>query len=147
MRSWVFGARYKTKAGSKRFQPVITIPEPDERLLSFTNLIELHVLNAIRRYHKVPLEKIRQGVSYLQSHTGMQHPLAKKKLYTDGIDLFIEHLGYLVNASQSGQLVIPETIEIYLERIEWDENNLPTILYPFTRTNETATPKLIVINP
>ncbi|MDY6901757.1 MAG: DUF433 domain-containing protein [Cyanobacteriota bacterium] len=147
VRSWVFGARYRTKAGSKRFEPVITIPEPREKLLSFTNLIELHVLNAIRRYHKVPLEKVRQGVSYLQNDTGMQHPLANKKLYTDGIDLFIEHLGYLVNASQKGQLVIPETIQIYLKRIEWDENNLPATLYPFTRTNEAATPKLIVINP
>ncbi|MGB6298847.1 MAG: DUF433 domain-containing protein [Rivularia sp. (in: cyanobacteria)] len=147
VRSWVFGARYRTKAGSKRFEPVINIPEPQERLLSFTNLIELHVLNAIRRYHKVPLEKVRQGVSYLQNHTGMQHPLANKKLYTDGIDLFIEQLGYLVNASRSGQLIIPETIEIYLQRIEWDEDNLPTTLYPFTRTKETATPKLIVINP
>ncbi|WP_414624578.1 DUF433 domain-containing protein [Calothrix sp. CCY 0018] len=147
VRSWVFGARYKTKSGSKRFEPVVTIPKPDERLLSFTNLIELHVLNAIRRYHKVPLEKVRQGVLYLQSHTGMQHPLANKKLYTDGIDLFIEHLGYLVNASKSGQLVIPEIVEIYLKRIEWDEDDLPAILYPFTRTNETGTPKLIVINP
>ncbi len=106
VRSWVSGARYKTKLGSKRFQPVITIPEPEQRLLSFTNLVELHVLNAIRRYHQVPLEKVRQGVIYLQSAYGMEHPLAYKKLYTDGIDLFIEHLGNVVNASRNGQLAI-----------------------------------------
>ncbi|MUG94178.1 DUF433 domain-containing protein [Scytonema sp. UIC 10036] len=147
VRSWVFGARYKTKLGSKRFQPVITIPEVDKRLLSFTNLVELHVLNAIRRYHQVPLEKVRQGVAYLQKSYGMEHPLAYKKLYTDGIDLFIEHLGNLVNASRNGQLAIPEIVQIYLKRIEWDETDLPTKLYPFTRTKESELPRLIVINP
>ncbi len=110
-------------------------------------MVELHVLNAIRRYHKVPLEKVRQGVAYLQNSYGMEHPLAYKKLYTDGIDLFIEHLGNLVNASRSGQLVIPEIVQIYLKRIEWDEADNPVKLYPFTRTKETELPRLIVINP
>lgn len=147
VRSWVFGTRYKTKLGSRPFQPVITIPEPNQRLLSFTNLVELHVLNAIRRYHQVPLEKVRQGVAYLQNSYGMEHPLAYKKLYTDGIDLFIEHLGNLVNASRNGQLAIPEILQIYLKRIEWDETDLPAKLYPFTRTKESELPRLIVINP
>lgn len=147
VRSWAFGARYNTKLGSKRFGPVITIPEPNTRLLSFTNLVELHVLNAIRRYHQVPLEKVRQGVTYLQKSYGIEHPLAYKKLYTDGIDLFIEHLGHLVNASRNGQLAIPEILQIYLKRIEWDERDLPAKLYPFTRTKESEFPRLIVINP
>ncbi|MDF5719728.1 MAG: DUF433 domain-containing protein [Rhizonema sp. PD37] len=147
VRSWVFGARYKTKAGSKRFEPVIKIPKSDKRLLSFTNLIELHVLNAIRRYHQISLEKVRLGVAYLQDSYGMDHPLAYKKLYTDGMDLFIEHLGCLVNASQHGQLAIPEIIKVYLKRIDWDEADLPAKLYPFTRTRETELPKLIVIDP
>ncbi len=147
VRSWVFGARYKTKLGSKRFQPVITIPEPEQRLLSFTNLVELHVLNAIRQYHQIPLEKVRQGVAYLQNAHGMEHPLAYKKLYTDGIDLFIEHLGNVVNASRNGQLAIPEILQIYLKRIEWDDTDNPVKLYPFTRTKESELPRLIVINP
>ncbi|KYC35705.1 hypothetical protein WA1_07820 [Scytonema hofmannii PCC 7110] len=67
----------------------------------------------------------------------MEHPLAYKKLYTDGIDLFIEHLGNLVNASRNGQLAIPEIVQIYLKRIEWDETDLPAKLYPFTRTKES----------
>ena len=146
VRSWVFGARYKTKAGSKRFEPVIKIPS-DGRLLSFTNLIELHVLNAIRRDHQISLEKVRLGVAYLQDSYEMEHPLAYKKLYTDGINLFIEHLGCLVNASLSGQLAIPEIVKVYLQRIEWDEGDLPAKLYPFTRTRETELPKSIVIDP
>nr|MBA3922763.1 DUF433 domain-containing protein [Nostocaceae cyanobacterium] len=76
-----------------------------------------------------------------------EHPLAYKRLYTDGIDLFIEHLGNVVNAFRNGQLAIPEILQIYLKRIEWDETDNPAKIYPFTRTKESELPRLIVINP
>jgi uncharacterized protein (DUF433 family) len=162
LRSWVFGTQYKTQSGSKRFEPVIQLPEPEVRLLSFTNLVELHVLNAIRRHHKISLEKVRHGITYIKKSLNTEHPLAYEKLYTDGVDLFVEHLGQFintsaslgvdalasrsVNASRHGQLAIPEIVRVYLKRIEWDEFGWATRLFPFTRSQETELPTWIVID-
>jgi uncharacterized protein (DUF433 family) len=146
LRSWVFGTQYKTQSGSKRFEPVIQLPEPEVRLLSFTNLVELHVLNAIRRHHKIPLDKVRQGITYIKKSLNTEHPLAYEKLYTDGVDLFVEHLGQFINASRQGQLAIPEIVRVYLKRIEWDEFGWATRLFPFTRSQETELPTWIVID-
>jgi uncharacterized protein (DUF433 family) len=125
---------------------VIQLPEPEVRLLSFTNLVELHVLNAIRRHHKIPLDKVRQGITYIKKSLNTEHPLAYEKLYTDGVDLFVEHLGQFINASRQGQLAIPEIVRVYLKRIEWDEFGWATRLFPFTRSQETELPTWIVID-
>ena len=146
LRSWVFGTQRQTQKGVKHFEPIIQTPEPELRLLSFTNLVELHVLNAIRRHHKISLEKVRQGIIYIKKSLNTEHPLAYQKLYTDGVDLFIEHLGQFVNASRHGQLAIPEIVQIYLKRIEWDEFGLAKKLYPFSRSHETESPTLVVID-
>ncbi|MBW4511804.1 MAG: DUF433 domain-containing protein [Scytonematopsis contorta HA4267-MV1] len=149
LRSWVVGSKYKTRLGVKRFQPVIELPQLDNNkiLLSFTNLVELHALNAIRRYHQIPLESVREGIEYLKQNCQMRHPLASHQLYTDGKDLFLVNSGLVVNLSQQGQLLIPEIIKIYLQRIEWDETGLPIKLYPFTRPEESESPLSVVIDP
>ena len=147
VRSWVFGYRYQTKEGSKLFLPVIKVPEPNQRLLSFTNLVELHILSAIRRKYQISLDKVRRGVQYIEDYFGTEHPLATQKLYTDGIDLFIKEFGQLLNISQEGQIAIQEAVEAHLTRIEWDEAGKPSRLYPFTRHISFLEPKLIVIDP
>jgi uncharacterized protein (DUF433 family) len=70
-----------------------------------------------------------------------------KELYTDGLDLFIEKFGEIVNVSKGGQLVMRGIIEAHLERIEWDEVGVAARLYPFTRPSESSGPRLVVINP
>lgn len=115
---WVFGTRYQPPFEPfEPFEPLIQLPKPKERLLSFTNLIELHVLNGIRKVHNVPLVQVRQGLNYLKDLYSMEHPLASQKLYTDGIDLFVEHLGKFVNAYRHGQLAIPEIVQFYLHAL------------------------------
>lgn len=147
VRSWVFGSRSGAKNHTKPFSSVLQLPEPEVRLLSFINLVELHVLNAVRRHHKISLEKVRQSIAYIQNAFGNEHPLACQQLYTDGKDLFVEHFGQWVNTSKSGQLAIPEIIQVYLQRIEWDEFGVPQRLYPWTRLRETESPKWIAIDP
>ncbi len=50
MRSWVRGRTYPTQSGPKFFRPIISVPDMDRPLLlSFINLVEAHVLDAIRR--------------------------------------------------------------------------------------------------
>ena len=51
VRSWIVGRKYPTHEGPRFFEPVIEIPEHTVRLLSFVNLIEIPVLDALRRDH------------------------------------------------------------------------------------------------
>src|SRR5262245_7211481 len=62
--SWIHGRYYPTTAGKRRFEPVIVRPDQDLPLLSFINLVEAHVLDAIRYRHRVPLPKVRDAISY-----------------------------------------------------------------------------------
>jgi uncharacterized protein (DUF433 family) len=147
LRSWVQGRKYPTKAGLKFFEPVISLADNEEYLLSFVNLVEAHVLAGIRREHRVALPKVRSALSYLQDEYPSKHPLADQKFETDGLDLFIEKYGQLINISQSGQLALRHLLEAHLQRIERDPSGLPTRLYPFTRKGEAEDPKVVVIDP
>lgn len=147
LRSWVFGRYYPTEAGKKFFEPLIRTPGPTRPLLSFVNLVEAHVLDAIRRQHEISLAKIRGALNYLARHVRSKHPFADQQFETDGIDLFIQRYGQLINISQAGQLALRSLIEAHLRRIERDTAGLPIRLYPFTRKREPEEPKFVVIDP
>ncbi len=147
LRSWVRGRYYPTEAGRKYFQPVITLPDPKLGTLSFVNLVEAHVLDAIRREHHVPLPNVRSAVNYVQKQFGSRHPLAEQKFETDGVNLFVSRFGKLVSASEEGQLAMRELIKAHLRRIEHDAAGFAVRLYPFTRKHELDQPKIIVIDP
>ena len=147
LRSWVLGRHYPTGAGKQFFLPIIELPDKDQRLLSFVNLVEAHVLDAIRRAHGVALWRVRKAIDYLKKQLGSSHPLAEQRFVTDEVDLFVEMFGQLVNISQEGQLAIKELIEAHLRRIERDTSGLPIRLYPFTRERKPDEPRIIVIDP
>ena len=147
VRSWVVGRPYPTKRGKKYFRPVIKLPERLVGSLSFINLIEVHVLDAIRREHSVPLDKIRIAIDYLREHFGSEHPLAEESFATDGLDLFVQKYGQLINVSRAGQLGIKTLLEAHLRRIERDAKGVALRLYPFTRKRSPEEPRAVVIDP
>lgn len=171
LRSWVLGRPYPTDTGERFFRPIIELPDKERRglsfknlveirtpyaqrihrreqwLLSFENLVEAHVLDAIRRVHGVTFGRVRKAVEYLKKQLGSRHPLAEQKFATDGVDLFVEVFGQLVNVSREGQLAIRDLIQAYLQRIERDPVGAPVRLYPFTRERKPDEPKIIVIDP
>ncbi len=150
IRSWIIGRSYPVKEGKKFFEPLIKPAgkEDDTNLLSFTNLIELHVLDSIRRKYGLAMNKIRQALEYVLNFGVMEHPLANKTFETDGVGLFVTEFGKLISASSSGQMEMREMIKIYLKRIERDESGIASRLYPFTRNRRTKNePRLIVIDP
>jgi uncharacterized protein (DUF433 family) len=116
-------------------------------MLSFINLIESHVLDAVRREFNIAFPVIRSAISYLRREFKSDHPLAEQKIETDGRDLFIRSFDKLIAASKAGQLAMPELIGSYLKRIEWDEHGLARRLYPFTRKRSADEPRVIVIDP
>src|SRR5882762_1211354 len=141
LRSWVAGRLYPVAGQSKRSRPLIHLDDPKRQYLSFINLVEAHVLAAIRRRHGVKLPKVRNALDYVRREFRVEHPLINQSFQTDGLDLFVERYGELINASREGQRAMKEIIGVYLKRIEWDAKGLPIRLYPFTRITESeATP-------
>jgi uncharacterized protein (DUF433 family) len=147
LRSWVLGRHYPATGGKQFSRPIIELPDKDQRLLSFENLVEAHVLDAFRRAHGVAVWRVRKAIEYLKKQLGSSHPLAEQRFVTDEVDLFVEMFGQLVNISQEGQLAMKELIEAHLRRIERDVSGLPIRLYPFTRERKPDEPKIIVIDP
>jgi uncharacterized protein (DUF433 family) len=147
LQSWVAGRKYPTDSGSRFFRPVIELPDNVRAGLSFVNLVEAHVLDAIRRHHQVPLSKIRQAIDYLRRHFSSKHPLAEQRFETDGLDLFIDKFGQLINVTQSGQIALRDLLKAYLYRIEHDATGTAVRLYPFTRKRDLSEPKVVVIDP
>ena len=140
VRSWVLGRPYQTQSGERRFQPVIAIADRKEKLLSFQNVVEVHVLSAIRRQHEVQLSAVRRAVGYIKKSFEVGHPLADVTMLTDGTDLFVERYGQLINASSAGQVELAEALKQHLKRVERTPKGIPIRLYPFTtsRRNDDA---------
>jgi uncharacterized protein (DUF433 family) len=148
IRDWVSGRHYRSAAGVRFTKPIIQVPDPTVKQLSFMNLVEIHVLDAIRRKHDIPLEKVRSAVIYLTKQFPSRHPLADQEFETDGLNLFIKTFSQLINISQEGQLAMQEVLQAHLHRIERDLNGIPVRLYPFTRKREfQEEPKAVVIDP
>jgi len=147
VRAWVVGTSYGSTGHTKPFKPVIEPPVKRPPMLSFVNLIEIHVLDAIRHQHRVELPAVRRAVDYLKREFGSKHPLVEHKFETDGVDLFVERFGQFISVSQGGQLAVRDLLHAHLRRIEWDEAGWPIRLYPFTRKRDLDEPKVIAIDP
>jgi uncharacterized protein (DUF433 family) len=147
IRAWTIGRNYTTTEGSKRSRPLIRVYPHKPTLLSFTNLIEVHVLRAIRKDHKIQLDQVRNALDYLDDQFKVPHPLAHETFRTDGVDLFIERYGSLINVSKPEQLALKDALKHHLDRIEPDDTGLAIKLYPFTRSSEAHNPRIVVIDP
>jgi len=133
IRAWAFGRSYPGVHAVRRVTPVVAAADPERHLLSFVNMLEIHVLDAIRRYHHVDMRRIRAAVEYLEEQFGSEHPLIDHAMETDGVDVFVRKWGSLINASRQGQLGMKVLLDSYLRRIERDERGLAIRLFPFAR--------------
>jgi uncharacterized protein (DUF433 family) len=144
--AWAFGQRM---GNTRAFVPVIHVEDQTRRALSFVNLVEAHVLDALRNRHRVSLQKVRLALGYLSTNLPSDHPLADNQFATDGLDLFVEKYGELINVSRDGQLAMKEVLAAYLSRIERNAVGHAIKLFPFTRNTRLGLeqPKTVVINP
>lgn len=122
-------------------------PDSTGPWLSFVNLVEIHVLDALRRGHKISLPKVRRALDYLNHRFPSRHPLAHHLLRTDGLDVFVERYGSLINVTKEGQMAIREMLEAHLGRIEWGPRGIAIRLFPFTRKRRASEPRAVVIDP
>lgn len=148
--AWCFGHDYRRRDGTrKKFHRVIEPADARRRELSFVNLCELHLLAVIRRRHGVKLGKVRGAIHFLRQKLGVPRPLATQKFLTNGVALFVEHAGQLLNVSEQGQQALRQDFELALTRIEFGRHGGPVLLFPFTRdaTPGTDQPRSVVVDP
>ena len=145
--SWVRGRSYYTSHGQRQTAPLVPMGSGNKRL-SFTNLVELHVLRGIRRDHQVDMKSVRAALDYAKKLFSTEHPLAEVAMETDGRSLFVQKYGQLINASRAGQVAMTEVLAAHLRRIERDEEGLAIRLFPFTRkTADDSAPRVVAIDP
>jgi uncharacterized protein (DUF433 family) len=155
LRAWVAGRAYPLRSGgSRRSEPIIELADARAARMSFNNLTEAHVLDALRRQYQVELPQIRRAVNYLREQFRTPHPLVHHQMMTDGQDLFVEAAGLkdVINASRHGQLAMRDLIELHLQRVEWDKDGFVARLYPFTRSRrrpaeELKQPRVVTMDP
>jgi uncharacterized protein (DUF433 family) len=147
LRQWVAGRRDPRDHNRWMFEPLIHPASETPPLLSFLNLVESHLLSALRREYQVRMAHIREALKYLTRNLPSPHPLADQQFETDGLSIFLQRYGELIDIGQAGQLAIREVLETYLRRIDRDEGGLATRLYPFTSITHLDTSRTIVIDP
>jgi uncharacterized protein (DUF433 family) len=151
VRNWASGYQYQRAGAPVRARGLIRVADLTGGRFSFINLLELHVISALRRDHHVQLQKIRRAIEYLEGKLESVHPLIDEEMETDGSDVFVSKYGALINASRDGQLAMKALLQAHLRRIERDASGIAIRLFPFTRAREYGSlddvPRMIAIDP
>jgi uncharacterized protein (DUF433 family) len=150
VKAWAFGQDYVHRDGSpKRFRALIAPSDAKAKLLSFNNLCELHMLAAIRRHYRVSMPSVRDSVEFVRKQLKMDRPLLSNEFRTNGVHLFIEHAGVMLNTSREGQASLSPAFEQDLSRVERDARGTPIRLFPVTRgaSMSRSQPLAVVVDP
>jgi uncharacterized protein (DUF433 family) len=126
--------------------PLIKVAESQPIALSFLNLLECHVLHALRTKYEMQIKSVRRALETLDRISPSRHPLLESTLRTDRIDLFLDSAGEFINLSRGGQTAIKEVLQRYLQRIETNESGIPKF-FPFVVNDRPEEPKIISIVP
>jgi uncharacterized protein (DUF433 family) len=147
LRTWVHGRAYETRSGNRRSAGLIAGVSRGG-LLSFWQLVEGYVLASIRRGHGLRLDAVRRAIAFVRKERGLKRPLLEQEFETDGVSLFVERWGQLINASEEGQVAMRAVLAASLRRIDRDPEGLPVRLYPWMiRPRTTEEERRIVVDP
>lgn len=147
LRSWVVGRPYPRASGVAHFQPLIRPPSRQPPLLSFSNLIEAHVLRSLRTEHGVSLKDLRKALAYAERNLDIERLLLNKQLCTEAGRVFLDQYGKLIDLSASGQIAMRKMFDEHLKRVEWGKLKLPIRLYPFLSSSTESSARPIAIDP
>lgn len=146
LRSWVLGQICRRGEEVVKTEPLIQAPAGDGNVISFNNLVEAHVLRAIRTTKGVRMSAVRRAVAYAEASLGIGRLLLSDELRTSGQDIFLDRLCELITLTRSGQLAMKQVLSACLKRVDWDDEALPLRLFPL-RPAWSEERKPIVIDP
>jgi len=147
LRTWVVGRDYPKAGAQATFHPLIEPGCAQPLRLSFYNLIEAHVLRALRTEHGVALAELRNAIAYAQKKLHVQRLLLNAELRTHAGQVFLDRYVELINLGAAGQLAMRRMFENHLQRVEWDAWQFPVRLYPFVDATHRSFDRPIAIDP
>lgn len=147
LRSWLVGRAYPRGGAQATFHPLIRPARHLPLQLSFFNLIEAHVLRALRTEHGVALAELRKAIAYAERKLHLDRLLLSPELRTHAGQVFLDRYAELINLSASGQLALRKILEAHLQRVEWDEWKFPVRLYPYVDATQRTAERPIAIDP
>lgn len=143
VRYWVKGRRPRP--------PLVLCPVQRPAVLAFLNLVELHVLAAVRRRQAVSVPRMHAALADLRGAEGApgacRHPLANGQLAGEELDPFVERYGELANLTSDARIVLRIVLRAALRRVERDAAGIPLRLHPYTRNRTDGAPAIVVIDP
>jgi uncharacterized protein (DUF433 family) len=147
LRTWLVGRRYPKGDSHATFLPLIRPARANPLQLSFFNLIEAHVLRALRTEHGVALAELRKAIGYAEKKLKVERLLLSPELRTHAGQVFLDRYAELINLSASGQLALRKVFEDHLRRVDWDEWKFPVRLYPYVDAAQRTAERPIAIDP
>jgi uncharacterized protein (DUF433 family) len=138
--------RYWTKGGG-RIEPVVNLALYNPPRLSFMNLLECHMLSALRSSYRIRLPKVRTALRTLSKLLPSRHPLVEREFETDSVDMFLRRYGgEIINLSRGGQMEFEQVVSFHLHRIEVSDEGIFKF-FPFVEERTAHEPKVIVMTP
>jgi len=140
--SWAYGYERRVHGGgTAQAAPVITAVRPasrDDAAMPFIGLAEAYALAAFRKAG-VPMQRIRPAVDVLARELGLEHALASRRLYTDGVEVlydYARHAGDTPEGDSARELVVvrnnqrvfTEVVDQYLRRIEFADDGYARLI-------------------
>ncbi|MGH8562434.1 MAG: hypothetical protein ACRES4_10755, partial [Nevskiales bacterium] len=114
LRSWAVGRPYPVSRGQGQFRALLKPAAKEPPVLSFWNLIEAHVLRALRIEHGVSIKAVRQAVDFAERKLHIERLLLSPELRSSAGQLFLDRYGELIHLEPSGQLAIRQMFEAHL---------------------------------
>jgi uncharacterized protein (DUF433 family) len=148
LRTWVVGRAYRLLQGEERRSlPLIDRPDSRDERLSFNNLVEAHVLRALRVEQRVPMGHVRRALDYAQREFGIDRLLISGELLAAPGEMFLKEYGRLLSLSRSGQFAMEKILEAFLSRVARDAEGRPLRLHPFIVPNAYEDRRVVSIDP
>ncbi len=139
LRAWFHGRTYPTKTGKHRAAPVMKATQNVGAPLSFIDLVEAHMLLAIRRGYGIPLKRLRDAMEYLRKEGGDLLFLAHRDFKHDRQHLYVDRDKFLLSLSEHGQHVEPQIIHDGLKQIVYGDDGYADKFFPLVNGQEQKT--------
>ena len=140
LRSWFAGI-------DGHFRAVIRWEVPGDPRLSFSNLVEAHVLRAVRTKHGISMPNVRKALEYVEKKEKIERLLLHPGLRAGLGRLFLKKYAELIELAPSAQHVIEKALEQYLVAVVADPVGIPIKLYPWIPDPRVGAKRSIVIDP
>lgn len=110
-----------------REQPLVHAVTPEKRgwpRVPFIGVIEAHVLRALRDLG-MPMSDIRKAAELVRREFDDPYALARKRMATDGVALFVKMADDSLIHARDHQVAIADVLTDYLTYVDWDNAGNP----------------------